>query len=612
MNALDLIAWLTRAIYVIVFLLLLVRIWRRPTPAHFDMALFFAVTTLVIVASQLAPLLAGLPQEVEMVLVIALAMALPYLLLRIVDDLTIVPTVVKRLVEAGLALSVVAAIAVGGTLPPSVTAAMVVYFAVVAAYCAVQFARGGRRSLGVTRRRLDAAALGTLLLASDLLFAGLAPFLADPERAAVTALAQLCGLGSAVGYYVGFAPPTFLRRAWQAPELSAFLSRAARLPRLPTTLDIVHELETGAASSTGATARIGLWAEDEGVIRFRNDASHMGADVRPGEYLAGRSFAEQRAIYSGDPQRDDPAASTRYRRSHVGAIICVPITAGERRLGVLTLYAERPPIFATSDMELAQLLADQAAVVLESRALIDDVARMHAREEATRLKEEFLAAAAHDLKTPLTTIVAQAEFLERKAQRDPHAPHDVPGLQRIVRESKRLASLVTELLDASRLGQGKLVAEKEPVDLGALVSEVVARLPEGRNAIEVDVRGAVVGSYDRKRIDQLIDNLVENAVKYSPEPTPVCVAVWQDDGSARLSVTDHGIGIPARDVATIFERFSRGSNVDDRRFHGMGLGLYICRGIVEEHGGRIWAESEVGVGTTFHVALPLVDAGVVA
>lgn len=604
MTALDLISGLTQAIYVIVFVLVALRMWRQPTPAHADMAVFFGVSTFVILAQEIVAFL-GTPPVWETDATVALVMALPYLLLRLVDDFTTVPSLVKRIAEAGLIASIVATVVYGGAVPPVAALAMVVYFAAVGAYCAAQFARAARRSLGVTRRRLDAAALGTILLASDLLLAGLNAFLPEPEHTIVAALAELCGLGSALAYYLGFAPPGFLRRAWQAPELRAFLARAARLPRLPTTLDIVRELEAGAASSTGATARIGLWTEDAGVVRFRPDGERAAFDVKPGQHLAGRVFAEQKLFYSGDPAHDDPDVGSLYRASHVGAIVCVPITAGERKLGVLALYAERPPIFAVSDMELAQLLADQAAVVLESRALIDDVARMQAREEATRLKEDFLSAAAHDLKTPLTTVVAQAEFLERKALRDPAAPQDLQGLQRIVRESKRLASLVTDLLDAARLEQGRLVAEREPIDLGALVAEVVARQPSGRHAVEVDVRGAIVGTYDRRRIEQLVDNLLENARKYSPEPTPVCVTVWQHDGEARISVRDQGIGIPASDLPAIFERFSRASNVDDRKFHGMGLGLYICRGIVEEHGGRIWAESQVGKGSTFHVALPL-------
>ena len=114
-----------------------------------------------------------------------------------------------------------------------------------------------------------------------------------------------------------------------------------------------------------------------------------------------------------------------------------------------------------------------------------------------------------------------------------------------------------------------------------------------------------MGSYDPRRIGQVLENLVENAVKYSPEDSEVRLAISERDGQALIDVTDQGIGIPASDLPQIFERFHRAANVDDRRFAGMGLGLFICKGIVEQHGGRIWVESRMGAGSTFHVALPL-------
>lgn len=603
MSALELITAATHAVYVLVFVLVFIRTVRQPTPAHADMSLFFGVAALVILESRLAPLFGPTRPAWLTDTVVVLLMTLPYLLLRLVDDFTIVPSAVLRVVELGLLAATVVTIG-SDALPPTVALAYVGYFGLVSIYCAARLIRSSRVALGVTRRRLESVSLGSILLGGDLLFAGLGAFLSEPERTIVNGMTQLMGLGSGLAYYIGFAPPVWLRRAWQAPELRSFLARAAHLPRLPSTQDIMRELEAGGASSTGATARIGLWDDETRMIHFAGDGE-APVDVREGEHLAGRAFVEQRLVYSGDPIRDDPSAASVYRASQVGAVMCVPITAGHRRLGVLALYAARPPIFAISDMELAQLLADQAAVVLESRALIDDVAKVQAREQATRMKEDFVSAAAHDLKTPLTTVVAQAEFLERKALRDPSSTPDVPGLQRIVRESKRLAALVTDLLDASRLEQGKLVGEREPVDVGALVSEVVARQQPGLHVCDVDVRGAVVGTYDRRRIEQLVENLVENAKKYSPEAGRVQVEVWQQDGEARISVRDQGIGIPPADLPTVFERFARASNVDDRKFHGMGLGLFICKGIVEEHGGRIWAESEVGKGSTFHVALPL-------
>jgi len=594
---------------VLIFISVALRAITRPTRAHIDMTLFFGALAFVILASRIAALTGTTATPWLTALEIAVLLAMPYVLLRLVDDFTQVRALVVRAAELGLAGGIVATYATvatqttAATLPTPVTLYIVLYFFVVSVYCAIAFIRASHHSKGVTKRRMEAISLGSIFLGTDLLIAGLTPLTPLEDRAVFEALAQLLGLGSAVAFYLGFAPPPILRRAWQEPELRSFLARAASLPRLPATLDIVRELERGASNSTGTSARIGLWQDDTSKLRFWDDDGTT-VDLEPGKHFAGRAFELQRPIFSTNPIRENPDGADGYRMRSVGAVLAAPITAGERRLGVLTLSAQRPPIFAVSDIELAGLLADQAAVVLESRALIDHAARVRAREEATRLKEDFLSAAAHDLKTPLTTVVAQAEFLERRATREPNAPADLAGIQRVVRESKRLAGLVGDLLDATRLEQGKLVGEREPVDLATLAQEVCAH-GAGDETCAVEVSAPVVGVYDRRRLEQLFQNLIENARKYSPERTPIKIKVWQENGEAQIAVEDSGIGIPAADLPRIFERFSRASNVDDRRFHGMGLGLYICRGIVEEHGGRIWVESEVGKGSTFHVALPI-------
>jgi signal transduction histidine kinase len=606
MTALDLIALLSQATYVVIFIVVAWRYLKEPTPSHLDMTLFFAILAFVVAYSRVAAALGFTPPLWFTDALLATIVALPYVLLRLVDDFTRVPVVLKRAAELGfIAISLAVFVAASPAYPPPLILVLVAYLAGLFFYCGGRFVLAARRAQGVTKRRLQAISLGTILFALEIVASGTSGQLEDPDKTLLSAIGQVLGLVSAGGFFLGFAPPAFLRRAWQDPELRDLLTRAASLPRLPATLDIVRELERGASAATGSQARIGLWQEEERKLRMWTPGTDAPYDIEAGQLFAGRAFEAQRTLVSADPIKDDPQGAGLYRSGGIGAVIATPITAGERRLGVLVLFAERPPIFAVSDRELSQLLADQAAVILESRALIDHAARVRAREEATRLKEDFLSAAAHDLKTPLTTVVAQAQFLERKATRDPSAPSDLQGLQRIVREGQRLATLVTDLLDASRMEQGKLVTEREPVDVGALVGEVVARQHPGPHACELDVRGAIVGSYDRRRIEQLVENLVENAKKYSPEATPVSVAVWQEDGEAHISVRDRGIGIPPADLPRIFERFSRASNVDDRKFHGMGLGLYICRGIVEEHGGRIWAESEIGKGSTFHVALPL-------
>jgi signal transduction histidine kinase len=604
MNALELITLISQAIYVLVFALVLWRYMRASTPAHLDMTIFFGLLTFAVLETRIAALAGVTPPEPFADIVVTAVVALPYVLLRLLDDFTTVPPILKRAAELGLIVCAIAVFAYNGTLPPPLTLPVLAYIAGFSLYSGGRFVLEARRAEGVTRRRLQAISFGTILFAVEIVAAGVAGELPEPDKTILAGIGQVLGLASALSFFLGFSPPPILRRAWQAPELRQFLTRAASLPRLPTTLDIVRELERGAAAATGAQARIALWQDDERVIRSWRSPNDEALDVQPGEYLVGRAFEQQRPIFTTHPERDDPHGADRYREASAGAVIATPITAGERRVGVLMLWAARPPIFALSDLELAQLLADQAAVILESRMLIDHAAKVRAREEATRMKEDFLSAAAHDLKTPLTTVVAQAQFLERRALRDPAAPSDINGLQRIVREAQRLSALVTDLLDATRMEQGRLVSDREPTDLGALITDVAAR-QHGLHPVEVDVRGAVVGTYDARRVEQVVENLVENAKKYSPEATPVRVSVWQEDGEARITVRDQGIGIPAADLPRIFDRFSRASNVDDRKFHGMGLGLYICRGIVEEHGGRIWAESEVGKGSTFHVALPL-------
>jgi signal transduction histidine kinase len=145
----------------------------------------------------------------------------------------------------------------------------------------------------------------------------------------------------------------------------------------------------------------------------------------------------------------------------------------------------------------------------------------------------------------------------------------------------------------------------EDGDLAQIVREVIERERAGSERIGLAADGALPGRFDPERIRQLVDNLIENALKYSPAESPVEVRAWAEVGSARLAVSDSGIGIPPEDMPYVFERFRRGSNVDHRRFSGIGLGLYICKGIAEQHGGRIWVDSAPGRGTTFHVALPL-------
>ncbi|MGH2369718.1 MAG: GAF domain-containing sensor histidine kinase, partial [Chloroflexota bacterium] len=611
MSAESLLQGLTQALYVLVFVVVAVHAVRRPLRANVDIALLFAATSLIIAQQWITAAIGEMPGRLLGVLTGALLMALPYLLLRLVEDFSDVPRLLMRSAAIGLALSILAFLLIPPPFPLPLTLALVLYFFGLEVYAAVAFVREARRSTGVTRRRMQAVAAGSVFLGLTILLAPF-PVLIPPLTTLWTIFSRTFGLASGVCYFLGFAPPSILRRAWQEPELRAFLGRAASLPRLPDTESIVHALEQGAASSLGAPgAAIGLWDSDARALRFLVKDPATGQptgesfDIPGDQMIAGRSFSSGRAILTTDAARDDPEHADLYRTYASLAMLAAPITAGERRLGVLVIYGARAPIFAEDDLVLAQLLADQAAVILESRALIDEAARVRAREEAARMKDDFLSAAAHDLKTPLTTLIAQAQLLERRARRDPLAPVDLTGVKRLVREARRLNTLVLELLDVSRLEEGSFLGAREPVDLVAVAMAACARQASDRHRCLVDAGEPVVGEYDRGRVVQLAENLIENAVKYSPDGGEVRVKVWGKGEQAHLTVSDRGIGISSADLPHVFDRFYRGSNVDDRRFAGTGLGLYLCRGIVEQHGGRIWATSQPGQGSTFHVVLPL-------
>jgi signal transduction histidine kinase len=603
----DLLNLVNQALYVAVFLATAARAVRNPRRSTIDAALLFGDTALIIAASWLVREL-GVPMPAWMsVATQALLMALPYLLLRLVAGVADVPAWALRATEGGLALAILGLLVLQ-PLSVALTLAYVGYFLAVEVYAVAVVARTARSAAGVTRRRLHAVAAGSLCLGGVIVVAGLqavAPGLGPVWAVLAPALA----FASGVCYVLAFATPVWLRRAWQEPELRAFLARAADLTALPDTASIAREIaeSAGAALGTGRAA-VGLWDEAAGVLRW--DAEGERSTTRPGELMVGRAFLEQQAVFTAEPARDNPAHADTYRRHGIGAVLAAPIRARDKRLGVLVAYARRAPIFAEDDLHLVQLLADQAAVILESRALIDEAARVRAEAEANRLREDFLSAAAHDLKTPLTAVVGRAQLMVRRLVRAGEgAPAgSLADAQAVVAEGERLRALVLELLDAARVEQGSFVGRREPGDLVELARVACARHTDARHPCAVAADGPLVIAVDQARIEQLLDNLLENAVKYSPAGGPVVVRVWAEDGAARLSVSDRGIGVPPADLPHLFDRFRRAANVDDRQFAGLGLGLFICRGIAEGHGGRIWAESTPAAGTTVHVVLPIAAA----
>jgi signal transduction histidine kinase/CHASE1-domain containing sensor protein len=298
-----------------------------------------------------------------------------------------------------------------------------------------------------------------------------------------------------------------------------------------------------------------------------------------------------------------PAQLAALRDAGVRSLLTVPLRARGESFGAITLASCEPQRFDQDDLAMALDLARLAGAAI-------DTARLYRRaQDAVRLRDEFLSIASHELKTPLTSLALQSDSLMATVSRGGAAEALGRKAEVIRRNVDRLNRLIGNLLDISRIGAGRLELELEELDLCEVVREVTARFEDelARAGCELRLRleGPARGRWDHLRLDQVITNLVANAVKYGPG-RPITVAVAPRAEQVVLTVRDEGIGIPVDAQERIFERFERA--VSERHYGGFGLGLWIVRRIVEALGGEIRVESVPGEGATFVVTLQRQDA----
>jgi signal transduction histidine kinase len=306
----------------------------------------------------------------------------------------------------------------------------------------------------------------------------------------------------------------------------------------------------------------------------------------------------QLAAAAGSPEHRALLHRLGYR-----SLICAPLLARGRIIGAITFaMADSGRQYTPVDLALAEDLAQRIAMAVDNARLYQ------AAQDAVRMRDEFLSIASHELKTPLTSLQLAVQSLLRNMRRGgpPDQEKAASRLLIVEGQSKRLAGLINDLLDISRISAGRLALEPEATDLAALTRQVIGRFQD-----ELEAAGCALalhadtptrGHWDPLRIEQVITNLLTNAMKYG-QGRPIEVTVQPDGGVARLTVRDGGIGIAPDHLERIFGRFERA--VAPGRFGGMGLGLYITRQIVEAHGGTIRVISAPAHGAIFTVELPL-------
>jgi len=214
--------------------------------------------------------------------------------------------------------------------------------------------------------------------------------------------------------------------------------------------------------------------------------------------------------------------------------------------------------------------------------------------------------ASHELKTPVTSLKGFLNLLQRRLT-SPEDEKELHYLARMNAQVHKLAKLINDLLDISKMQTGQLVYREEHFDVDALVQEIVENIQGTTQThhllLESQTQAEAFG--DRDRLGQVLINLLNNAIKYSPQASTVLVRVTKDQNNALVSVQDFGIGIAKEHQQKIFERFYQVTDPEERTYPGLGIGLYISLEIVKRHGGQIWVESKKGEGTTFHFTLPL-------
>lgn len=309
--------------------------------------------------------------------------------------------------------------------------------------------------------------------------------------------------------------------------------------------------------------------------------------------ISGWAMDHRETVAIEDVYADPRVPQDAYRPTFVKSLLMVPVLTGQPVAAIGAYWAARHAA-TPRESALLEAVAGFAAAALERTKLEREL------RSAVALRDDLLGIAAHELRTPLTVLNLAVSGVARALE-----AADLDGArratQRVERGTERLVRLVEMLLDSTRLAQLEIPLSREPVDLGGLVARVVGGLAGG-GRVQLESEAGVVGQWDRARLEQIVANLVGNALKFG-EGKPVQVSVSSRGEVARLVVSDQGAGIPEEDRTRIFRRFERGAAA--RGVGGLGLGLWIVRQNVEAHGGVIHLETSPGAGARFTVDLPL-------
>jgi signal transduction histidine kinase len=426
-------------------------------------------------------------------------------------------------------------------------------------------------------------------------------------------------VGTAVASLIGFTTHGLVRRI---TEQAADLEAIAQIPRGLAGVADVDAARQAICDSVidicgGVASFLYELDEDRALVPVAAAGAGAGLDLPPIPLTARDSapviaLASREPYFAADARRDRLVPQERIEATGAVSAMWHPVVRGGVPVAVLSVgWAHRVGRISDRAAVALGLLAAEAAATIERADLLARRERQVAElRELDELKSDFVSAASHELRTPITSIRGYIDILT-EGEAGPLNEEQAEFLGVVDRNAARLQALVNDLLVISRIESGRLELAVGEFDLGALVQRVCQsfepQLAQQRLRLEAAVPAGLAVDGDRGRIEQVIVNLVSNAVKFTPPDGRIAIEARESAEQVALSVSDTGIGMSERDRVRLFEKFFRAESAREQAVSGTGLGLAICKGILEAHGGRIEVESTLGRGTVVTIVLPRRD-----
>ena len=537
---------------------------------------------------------------------VSVLLAHPYLLLRVISHFRPVSLPFQGIAAAGLVVSLVA-IWVAGARSTLLVFIAFVYFVWLLAYVAWAFRVGAKAAGGVTHWRMLHAAWGAILLAMVFVLGALVAVV-PPTTDAASAFIPLFALTAALNYYFAFAPPPWLRRVWQSAELYEFLAERALAVSTPSQADLLNRLCAFVTSAVGATgASAALWDDRQ---------EHLIVQVSRWGYLEpGRPVPEGRLLKAW---WDDRAALVKefewvLRGGAPGSVYVVPIPSRVGPRGLLFVVLPKGALFVSDDLALLRVCCGEAAVQLDNAIMSERQHRLIAElgERSEQLAavnkelEAFSYSVSHDLRAPLRHISGFTELL-LKSDGDGLDDGKKRFLRLIAESAVKMGELIDALLVFSRMGRTEMLHTRVDLDAIVRVARRDAEQADPERTVKWVIHPLPQVAGDPSMLQLVFTNLLSNAFKYSRKREDPTIEIGCQEASsaeAVVFVRDNGVGFDMAYADRLFGVFQRLHRAED--FEGTGIGLANVQRIVLRHGGRVWAESELGKGATFYVALPI-------